>query len=268
MQMNGINELITVAKYWRAWSDPRLIVLVLNNQRPEPGDLGAARDGGRSEVRGSQDSRTSLRRATRSCSGCSGIRVDDAETIARRLGRGARRRPAGRARGRDRSEVPPLPPHITFEQAKDDAEALVKGDPERARRDGAVVQGKLDEFVTSVGGESEPTAQSRSRSSGSTCRAYTIPTDAPESDGTFAWDSTTLVLVEAHARAADRARLHLRGRRRGRAVRVAARRRRRGRATRSTCRPLGGDGARRPQPRPAGRRRRWPSRRSTSRSGT
>ncbi|MBP2370151.1 enolase C-terminal domain-like protein [Pseudonocardia parietis] len=29
--------------------------------------------------------------------------------------------------------------------------------------------------------------------------AYTIPTDAPESDGTLAWDSTTLVLVRVHA---------------------------------------------------------------------
>ncbi|HWD77706.1 MAG TPA: mandelate racemase, partial [Kribbella sp.] len=29
--------------------------------------------------------------------------------------------------------------------------------------------------------------------------AYTIPTDAPEADGTFAWDSTTLVLVEVSA---------------------------------------------------------------------
>jgi L-alanine-DL-glutamate epimerase-like enolase superfamily enzyme len=29
--------------------------------------------------------------------------------------------------------------------------------------------------------------------------AYTIPTDAPEADGTFAWDSTTLVLVEVVA---------------------------------------------------------------------
>jgi L-alanine-DL-glutamate epimerase-like enolase superfamily enzyme len=29
--------------------------------------------------------------------------------------------------------------------------------------------------------------------------AYTIPTDFPESDGTFTWDSTTLVLVEASA---------------------------------------------------------------------
>lgn len=32
MQMNGINELITVHKYWKKWSDPRLIFLVLNNQ--------------------------------------------------------------------------------------------------------------------------------------------------------------------------------------------------------------------------------------------
>ena len=32
-----------------------------------------------------------------------------------------------------------------------------------------------------------------------TARAYTIPTDAPEADGTMAWDSTTLVVVELHA---------------------------------------------------------------------
>lgn len=29
--------------------------------------------------------------------------------------------------------------------------------------------------------------------------AYKIPTDAPESDGTFAWDSTTLIVVHVHA---------------------------------------------------------------------
>lgn len=32
MQMSGMTELITVAKYWREWEDPRLIVLVLNNR--------------------------------------------------------------------------------------------------------------------------------------------------------------------------------------------------------------------------------------------
>jgi pyruvate dehydrogenase (quinone) len=34
MQMNGVNELITVAKYWREWVDPRFVVLVLNNREP------------------------------------------------------------------------------------------------------------------------------------------------------------------------------------------------------------------------------------------
>ena len=29
--------------------------------------------------------------------------------------------------------------------------------------------------------------------------AFTVPTDAPESDGTLEWDSTTIVIVEARA---------------------------------------------------------------------
>ena len=32
MQMVGLNSLITVAKYWRSWKDPRLIMVVLNNR--------------------------------------------------------------------------------------------------------------------------------------------------------------------------------------------------------------------------------------------
>jgi pyruvate dehydrogenase (quinone) len=32
MQMSGLNALIDVAKHWRSWEDPRLIVLVLNNR--------------------------------------------------------------------------------------------------------------------------------------------------------------------------------------------------------------------------------------------
>ena len=31
MQMNGVNELITVAHRWRSWADPRFVVLVLAN---------------------------------------------------------------------------------------------------------------------------------------------------------------------------------------------------------------------------------------------
>jgi pyruvate dehydrogenase (quinone) len=32
MQMNGMNVMITVSKYWRRWSNPRFILMVLNNR--------------------------------------------------------------------------------------------------------------------------------------------------------------------------------------------------------------------------------------------
>ncbi len=32
MQMNGMNELITIDKYWRRWRGPHLLVMVLNNR--------------------------------------------------------------------------------------------------------------------------------------------------------------------------------------------------------------------------------------------
>ena len=32
MQMNGLNVMITISKYWKEWSNPHLIVMVLNNQ--------------------------------------------------------------------------------------------------------------------------------------------------------------------------------------------------------------------------------------------
>ncbi len=32
MQMNGLNEMITISKYWKQWSNPKLIMMVLNNR--------------------------------------------------------------------------------------------------------------------------------------------------------------------------------------------------------------------------------------------
>ena len=49
------------------------------------------------------------------------------------MGARARGRPAGRLRGVVDPEVPPLPPHITVEQAKNLATALAKGDPAAGR---------------------------------------------------------------------------------------------------------------------------------------
>ena len=40
--------------------------------------------------------------------------------------------------------------------------------------------------------------------------AYTIPTDAPEADGTFEWDSTTLIICEIQAAETIRTGIYLR----------------------------------------------------------
>ena len=45
-------------------------------------------------------------------------------------------------------EVPPLPPHIRFEQAKELARALTKGDPNSVRIVKQSLKGKLQEFTT------------------------------------------------------------------------------------------------------------------------
>ena len=44
-------------------------------------------------------------------------------------------------------EVPPLPPHIRFEQAKEMAMAMAKGDPNRGHIIRESLKGKLAEFV-------------------------------------------------------------------------------------------------------------------------
>jgi len=133
MQMNGLNELITVAKYWQRWSDPRLIVLVLNNR-----DLNQVTWEQRA-IQG--DPRYPATQAIpdfpyarfAELVGLQGIRVDDPEQVGRAWDAAlAADRPVVLEAVVD-PEVPPLPPHITFEQAKHFAQAALAGDPGRGR---------------------------------------------------------------------------------------------------------------------------------------
>jgi pyruvate dehydrogenase (quinone) len=132
MQMNGLSELITVAKYWRRWEDPRLVVLVLNNrdlnfvtweQRATEGDP---------RYESSQDLPDFPYADYAEMLGLTGIRVDEPEEIS-----GA----WDKALGADQPvvyeaivdpEVPPLPPHIGFDQAKAMVRAIYRGDPSAA----------------------------------------------------------------------------------------------------------------------------------------
>ena len=41
--------------------------------------------------------------------------------------------------------------------------------------------------------------QEKTKITGSTVEVFKVPTDAPEADGTYAWDSTTMVVVHLEA---------------------------------------------------------------------
>ncbi|MGH8626256.1 MAG: thiamine pyrophosphate-requiring protein [Gammaproteobacteria bacterium] len=130
MQMNGNSELITAVKYWKRWSNPKLIVCVLNNrdlnqvtweQRVMQGDP---------KFEASQDIPDFPYARYAELLGFVGIRVDQPEDIGPAWERAlAADRPAVLEAITD-PNVPPLPPHITLEQAKAYISALLKGDPD------------------------------------------------------------------------------------------------------------------------------------------
>jgi pyruvate dehydrogenase (quinone) len=147
MQMNNMAELITIAKYWRQWDDPRLIVAVLHNN-----DLNQVTW----EMRAMENSPKFV--ASQS------LPDVDYAAFARGLGlNGGNIEEPGqlgeawdRALAADRPsvldvrcdpDVPPIPPHATFEQAKSLVDAVLGGDEDTA---GFVKQGvkqKLQQYL-------------------------------------------------------------------------------------------------------------------------
>ncbi|MGH7756362.1 MAG: thiamine pyrophosphate-requiring protein, partial [Vulcanimicrobiaceae bacterium] len=81
MQMDGINPMITVAKYWKRWSDPRLIFLVLNNRELSQVSW-EMRISGEPKFSGSQDLPDFPYADFANSIGLRGIRVNKPEQIA------------------------------------------------------------------------------------------------------------------------------------------------------------------------------------------
>ena len=133
MQMNGINALIDVAKYRDRWSDPRFIVLVLNNQDLNQVTWEQRVLTGDPKLPASQTVPDFPYARYAELLGFEGIRVDSPDQVAGAWEQAlAADRPVVYEAIVD-PEVPPLPPHIEFEQAKNLARALAKGDPARGR---------------------------------------------------------------------------------------------------------------------------------------
>ena len=129
MLMNGINELITIANYWKEWSDPRLIIMVLANRDLNQVTWEQRAMAGDPKYECSQVVPDFAFARYAEMLGLTGIRVDKPEQIA----------PAWeQALSADRPvlleaitdpEVPTLPPHITFDEARKFTESMIKGEP-------------------------------------------------------------------------------------------------------------------------------------------
>jgi len=131
-QMNGMNEVLTIGKYWKRWADPRLVIMVLNNRDLNQVTWEQRVMDGDPKYVASQDIPDYPYARYAEDAGLRGIRVDHPDDVG----------PAwDEALSSDRPvvldiytdpDVPPLPPHVSFKQARQFAESLVKGDPDRA----------------------------------------------------------------------------------------------------------------------------------------
>jgi pyruvate dehydrogenase (quinone) len=130
MQMNGNAELVTVEKYWKTWRDPRFIVLVLNNRDLNQVTWEQRALAGDPKYEASQEVPDFPYARYAESLGFLGIKVDKPEDIVPAWERAfAADRPVLLEAYTD-PNVPPLPPHITFEQAKAYLSALFGGDPD------------------------------------------------------------------------------------------------------------------------------------------
>jgi pyruvate dehydrogenase (quinone) len=147
MQMNGINELITMAKYRDQWPDQRLIVLVLNNRDLNQVTWEQRAMSGDPKFAGSQELPDFPYARYAELLGLEGIRVERPEEVGSAWDRAlTAERPVVIEAITD-PEVPPLPPHITLEQAKAMSSALVAGDENAGRIIKQAFKQKAEEFL-------------------------------------------------------------------------------------------------------------------------
>ncbi|HEY9001270.1 MAG TPA: thiamine pyrophosphate-requiring protein [Mucilaginibacter sp.] len=128
MQMLGNNGLITISKYWKRWSDPRLIVLVLHNNDLNQVTWEQRVMTGNPEFVGSQQLPDFPYAKYAELLGLKGIKVDHPDHLGSAW---------DEALSADRPvvleaivdpDVPTIPPHITFAQMIKFSKTVIKGD--------------------------------------------------------------------------------------------------------------------------------------------
>jgi pyruvate dehydrogenase (quinone) len=126
MQMGGMAELLTAAKYYTTWDDPRLVVLVLNNEDLNQVTWEQRAMSGDPRFEGSQAIPYMPFAEYADLIGLKGIKVrTSGEIEAAWVDAFAADRPVV-IDAITTPDEPPVPPHVTYEQAKALAESVLK----------------------------------------------------------------------------------------------------------------------------------------------
>ena len=131
MQMNGLAELLTIARYWQSWSDPRLVVAVLHNNDLNQVTWELRAMGGTPTFVESQALPEVSYAEFAAGVGIGAVTISDPGELA---GAWQNALSADRPYVLDvhcDPDVPPIPPHADLQQMLDTAKALAKGDTNR-----------------------------------------------------------------------------------------------------------------------------------------
>jgi pyruvate dehydrogenase (quinone) len=146
MQMNGMAELITIARYANEWTDPRCVICVLHNNDLNQVTWEMRAMSGSPKFEQSQTLPDVSYAAFAHDIGLEAIMVDTPEELGPAWERALSCDRPAVLDVRCDPEVPPIPPHATLQQAKSMLTAVLKGDPAAMH---LVVQGiktKAQEF--------------------------------------------------------------------------------------------------------------------------
>jgi pyruvate dehydrogenase (quinone) len=150
MQMNGNAELITIAKYWREWADPRLIVLVLENRDLNMVTWEMRAMSGDTRYAASQDIPAFPYAQYAELIGLQGISVEEPGQIREAWQTAlAATRPVV-IQARVDPDVAPFPPHISLKQAQSFGMSLLKMDSE----EGGIIKQAIHQLFPSTGAKS------------------------------------------------------------------------------------------------------------------
>jgi pyruvate dehydrogenase (quinone) len=143
MQMNGLNELITVAQYWKRWANPRIVFYVANNRDLNMVTWEMRVQSGVPKFPASQELPNFPYADFARMLGFEAIKVERPDDVGEAWDRVLRAdRPALLEIVVD-PEISMLPPHVTPDMAKSFAATALKGDPDEGRMIAQSVKGVL-----------------------------------------------------------------------------------------------------------------------------